>query len=171
MNRRFRIYYLATAVLILFSITFLSACGGQSTTSIAGKTTAATSTVKAATASKPAKTPGPSILIMSPESGYISTNGDVTITVKVLNLNLADKPGQSNAAGEGHVVFYLDVDIPKTPGAQGTTASGTCAATSATTYTWRGLKAGHHMLRVQLVNNDNTTLTDPVFASVGIDVK
>jgi len=129
------------------------------------------STAQSQNTSKSTRVPSPSILIMSPESGFVSETGDVTITVKVLSFDLVEQVGQTNVHGVGHIIFYLDVEIPKTTGAQATTAPGTYTATAATSYTWHGLKAGHHMLRVQLVNNDNTPLSEPVFASVGIDVK
>jgi hypothetical protein len=167
----FGFHYIAALVLVLVSLAVLPGCGGQATTSTPTKTVASTSTAQSTTTSKSSRAPSPSILIMSPESGFVSNTGEVTITVKVLSFVLAEKVGQPNGAGEGHIIYYLDVDVPKTQGEQATTVPGTYAATSATSYTWRGLKAGHHMLRVQLVNNNNTPLSDLVFASVGIDVK
>lgn len=172
MRINFGFHYIVALALVLVSLTVLPGCGGQATTSTSTpiKTTASTSTAQSTTTSKSTKSLSPSILIMSPESGFVSNTSDVTITVKVLSFALVEKVGQPNVAGEGHIIYYLDIDVPKTQGAQATTAPGTYATTSATSYTWRGLKAGHHMLRVQLVNNNNTPLSDPVFASVGIDV-
>jgi hypothetical protein len=171
MRINFGFHYVVAVVLILVSLIVLPGCGGQAATSNPTKTAASTSIAQTTTTFKTTKALSPSILIMSPESGFVSNSGDVTITVKVLSFTLVDKVGQSNVAGEGHIIYYLDVDVPKTQGTQATTAPGTYAATSATSYTWGGLKAGHHMLRVQLVNNNNTPLSVPVFASVGIDVK
>jgi hypothetical protein len=163
----FGLPYIFALALVLVSVAVLPGCGGQATTSTSTKTS--TSTAQTTTI-KPTKAVSPSILIMSPESGFVSNTGDVTITVKVLSFTLVEKVGQTNVVGEGHIVYYLDVDVPKTQGAQATTAQDTYAVTSATSHTWHSLKAGHHMLRVQLVNNNNTPLSDPIFASVGIDV-
>jgi hypothetical protein len=171
MRSNFGFHYIVALALVLVSLAVLSGCGGQAITSTPTKTAASTSTAQSTTTSKSTKALSPSILIMSPESGFVSNTGDVTITVKVLSFALVEKVGQPNVAGEGHIIYYLDVDAPKTQGAQATTAPGTYTATTATSYTWRGLKAGYHILRVQLVNNNNTPLSDPVFASVGIDVK
>jgi len=171
MRISFGFHYMVVLVLILASLAVLPGCSGQATTSPPAKTAASTSIAQSTTTSKSTKAPSPSIVIMSPESGFISNTGDVTITVKVLSFALVEKVGQSNVTGEGHIIYYLDVDIPKIQGAQATATPGTFTVTSATSYTWGGLKTGHHMLRVQLVNNNNTPLADPVFASVGIDVK
>jgi hypothetical protein len=163
-------HYIVAMALVLVSLAVLPGCGGQITKSTPTISATSNTTVQSIT-SKSTRALSPSILIMSPESGFISNTGDVTITVKVLSFALVEKVGLPNVAGEGHIIYYLDVDVPKIQDAQATTVSGTYAATSATSYTWHGLKAGHHMLRVQLVNNNNTPLSDPVFASVGIDVK
>jgi hypothetical protein len=173
MRMKFGFYSLVTLALVVVSSAVLISCSGQKTTSTPTSTvtTPSASISQNTPTSKSTKIPSASILIMSPESGFVSGTGDVTITVKVLSFNLVEKVGQSNLPGEGHIIYYLDVETPKTQGTQATTASGTYAATAAISYTWHGLKSGHHMLRVQLVNNNNTPLSDPVFASVGIDVK
>jgi ABC-type glycerol-3-phosphate transport system substrate-binding protein len=160
---------LVTLVLILVLLAVLSACGGQTPASTS--TTTPTSTPKTTPVSQSDNMPSPSLLIMSPQSGFISETGDVTINVKIVSFNLVEKVGQSNVAGEGHIIYYLDVEIPKTPGEPALTEPGTYAATTANSYTWHELSAGSHILRVQLVNNDNTPLSEPVFASVGITVK
>ena len=85
------------------------------------------------------------------------------MTVEADNFKLADKLGQANAPGEGHLIYYLDITIPPTvPGQPATSAAGSYFETAATTYTWTNLAAGVHTFAVQLVNNDGTPLSPPV---------
>lgn len=88
-------------------------------------------------------------------------NRDVTVVVDVANFNLVERIGQANAAGEGHIVYYLDVDPPTRSGASALTAPGTYYATSATAMIWSNLSLGPHKIAAQLVNNDNTPLSTP----------
>jgi hypothetical protein len=90
--------------------------------------------------------------------------GDITVNIKVTNFNIVDKLGQANVAGEGHVIYYLDADPPTTGGQTATTAAGTFAESVSTTYTWKNVAAGNHKISVQLVNNDGTPLSPPIYA-------
>jgi outer membrane protein assembly factor BamB len=112
--------------------------------------------------------PQPSITINLPLNRSTLPAGDVTISVKVSNFNLVDKLGQANVAGEGHIHYFLDVVAPTAPGVPAVTAAGTYAATSATSYTWKNLTPGTHILSVELINNDHTPLATPVVAKIVI---
>lgn len=108
----------------------------------------------------------PAIQITTPANFAYVTPGDVTISVNVANFNLVDKLGQPAALGEGHIHYYIDVPVPTMAGQPATTASGTFAATTATSYTWHNVSAGPHEFMVQLVNNDNTPLDPRVVAEI-----
>ncbi len=114
----------------------------------------------------PSPSPIPSVIITYPAPGAYEIVNNVIITVSVSNFNLVDKIGQANAPGEGHLVYYLDVQPPTTPGKPALTAPGTYAVSTDTSYLWSSAFIGAHTLSVQLVNNDNTPLSLPVTASI-----
>ncbi len=103
---------------------------------------------------------------MEPVPGSVQIEANVTITVQVSGFNLVDKAGQANAAGEGHIIYYLDVVAPTNPGIPALTASGTYVVSAAISYQWPDLPDDAHTIWVQLVNNDNTPLNPPVTAKV-----
>ena len=72
--------------------------------------------------------------------------------------------------GEGHIIYYLDVDAPTAPGSPALTAPGTYVISAATSYQWADVPDAVHTLSVELVNNDNTPLNPPVTAKVSISV-
>lgn len=84
------------------------------------------------------------------------------VTVIVSNFNIANKIGQPNVQGEGHLIYYLDVTPPVTEGLPAVTSAGTYAEIADTSYTWQNVKAGSHFISIQLVNNDDTPLNPPV---------
>ena len=109
----------------------------------------------------------PAILITSPEN-YASiqtavNNRNITIEVSVRNFNLVEKAGQPNTAGEGHIHYFLDVNPPSNPGQPAVTAAGTWAHGTVTSHSWTNLTDGPHMLAAELVNNDETPLSPPVY--------
>ena len=104
-----------------------------------------------------------------PVAGSSVAAGSVDVAIEVGNFTLV-APGGANAPAQGHVHYYLDVEIPTTPGRPAVTAAGTYKATSATTATWENVSAGQHTLGVQLVNSDHTPLASPVTASIAITV-
>lgn len=112
--------------------------------------------------------PTPKVVIILPQNRSTVPPGDVTITVQVSNFNLVDKIGQAIAAGEGHLIFYMDVVPPTDQGQSATTTAGTYAITFATAFTWHNVAAGTHTFFVQLVNNDNTPLSAPVIVQLVI---
>ncbi len=108
----------------------------------------------------------PIILIALPIDVSIVPAGDVTVSTIVSNFNLVDKTGQANNAGEGHIIYYLDVTPPRLPGNSALTSGGTCAASAALSYTWHNVGVGYHRFFVELVNNDNTPLTPAITTGV-----
>ncbi len=86
--------------------------------------------------------------------------------MQVSNFKLADRLGQPNLLGEGHIHYFMDVNAPTTAGQPAVTAAGTYAATVSTSYTWSNVGGGSHTFSVELVNNDHTPLVPPVVQSV-----
>ncbi|MBI2850681.1 MAG: DUF4399 domain-containing protein [Chloroflexi bacterium] len=117
----------------------------------------------------PAPAPAPTLTITSPAANASLPPGSVTVSVNVGNLQLVP-PGQTNVAGQGHLHYYLDVEIPTTPGKGAVTAPGTYKADPGTSIVWDNLSAGTHTFGVQLVNNNHTPLEPPVTAKVTITI-
>ncbi len=92
------------------------------------------------------------------------------VKITVSKFTIVNKLGQPNVPGEGHVIYYLDVTPPITPGKAAVTAPNTYSETADTSYTWPNLAAGSHTLSVQLVNNDGTPLNPPVTTSEPLPV-
>lgn len=113
----------------------------------------------------------PKIVITEPKDSAIMPAGDITVSVQVANFNLVDKLGQAIAPREGHIHYFLDVEAPTIPGKPATTVPGTFVATSETSYTWKSIGSGAHILSVELVNNDHTPLEPPVVARVMVNVR
>jgi plastocyanin len=112
----------------------------------------------------------PGIVITSPKDGATLPPGPVTIAVQVINFNLVDKLGGTNAPFEGHIHYFFDVGAPTAPGYPAVTPGGTYAATANTSYTWQNVGPGSHTFSVELVNNDHTPRVPPAVASVTIRV-
>lgn len=110
---------------------------------------------------------GPAVRIVYPEN-YADfrtsvTSRDIQVVINVANFRVVDKIGQPNVAGEGHIVYYLDAAPPTTAGASALSAAGTYFATTSTAMVWLNVPSGPHKIAAQLVNNDNTPLSPPVF--------
>ncbi len=110
------------------------------------------------------------VVAMTPLNGSTMDAGNIRVNALALNFSLTDKLGQPNAAGQGHLHYFLDVDAPITPGQPAVTAPGTYVATANTTYTWPNVQPGTHTFSVELVNNDHTPLVPPVVAKATVTV-
>ncbi len=110
---------------------------------------------------------GPSVLILDPIFDGGVTAGNVTVTVRVTGFALVP-PGGPNRPGEGHLVYYRDVNPRTVAGESALTAPGTCAASSETAYTWSGVAPGTHTFAVQLVHGDDTPLDPPAIDAVDV---
>ncbi|MBI2830057.1 MAG: DUF4399 domain-containing protein, partial [Chloroflexi bacterium] len=114
-------------------------------------------------------TAAPSVKIISPMDGASVSPGSVTVSIEVSNFTLVALGG-ANVLGEGHLHYYMDVEIPTTAGQPAVTASGTYKAVNATSATWENVAAGTHTFGVQLVNNSHTPLSPPVTAKITITI-
>jgi hypothetical protein len=110
------------------------------------------------------------IIILNPSAGETISSSAVTVNVFVENIKLADKSGQPNQPGEGHIIYYLDVTPPLGKGQSALTIEGSYALSNSKTHTWENVTAGPHNFWVQLVNNDNTPLEPPAAVRVPVTV-
>ena len=111
----------------------------------------------------------PTLTIISPTNNSTVSAGSITITVKVTNFKISDKIEQANVAGQGHLVYFLDVAAPTAPGKSVLTDPGTFASVPATIHTWTFVMGGSHTFSVELTNNDETPLVPPVVAIVKVN--
>jgi hypothetical protein len=111
------------------------------------------------------------VYIIDPSAESVTTENSIAIKTFVDRFILVDAVGQANAAGEGHLVYYLDVTPPLEPGSSALTAVGTYAVSTETTHIWGNLQPGKHTFWVQLVNNDNTPLEAQAAVRVFVTVK
>ncbi len=88
------------------------------------------------------------------------------ISVQVSGFKLVDKIGQAAVPGEGHIIYYVDAEAPKTPGVSAVSAGGSYVTSATTSIVWSNLPEGAHNVTAQLVNNDNTPLSQPVIDTV-----
>jgi hypothetical protein len=112
----------------------------------------------------------PTLKITSPLTGTSVDSGNITLSINAGNISLV-ADNRPNAAGEGRVIYYLDVPIPTTAGASTFSAAGTYKESDSNTTIWTDLAPGTHVIGVQLVQNDHTPFSPPVFATVSITVK
>lgn len=100
-----------------------------------------------------------------------SACADINIMPDIRNFEVfADKIGQPAAPGEGHFIYYFNVNPPTAPGKPALTQEGTYAITADGIASWLGVLPGKYRVWVQLVNNDNTPLDPPVIAGGSIIV-
>jgi hypothetical protein len=107
-------------------------------------------------------------LIIDPASQQEVAAGEVTVKVFVERFELVGEGQLENAPGQGHIVYYQDVDPPLAQGDAALTPDGTSIVSSNTEHTWSDVAPGVHTFWAQLVNNDNTPLEPP--AAVRVDV-
>lgn len=113
----------------------------------------------------------PAVSITLPANNATLPPGDINVSIAVTNFNLVSKLGQTNAKGEGHVHYFLDVTPPQTQGQPAVPPAGSIyTATTDTSYTFTNVAAGAHTIYVMLVNNDHTPLSPPVIAQVAINL-
>ncbi len=104
----------------------------------------------------------PRVQISDPKNGAIKKAGSITINASVSNFSVVDKQGQTAAAGEGHLHFYMDVQPPTDTTKPAIPSSGVWAHVAGTSYTFENVPVGTHKFYVQLVNNDHTPLSSNV---------
>ncbi|MDK2990472.1 MAG: hypothetical protein PWR16_2001, partial [Methanoculleus sp.] len=110
------------------------------------------------------------VTIVEPMEGANVTAGNVTVSVNVTNFTLVEPTGQANAAGEGHLHYYLDVPVPTNASEPAIPETGDYVVSANTSYTWENVTAGEHNLSVQLVNNDHTPIIPLAADTVNVTV-
>ncbi len=119
----------------------------------------------------PPPPPAPTVIISTPAAGASFDPGSVSISISVGNLKLVHGDNLPKVAGEGCIVYYLDVAIPTTAGQSAFSAPGTFKESIDITNAWTNLATGTHILGVQLVQNDHTPFNPPIFATVSLTIK
>lgn len=115
--------------------------------------------------------PNPSVEIVDPVNGTKVPEGEVSIHIDITNFDIVDKLGEDPVTGEGHIHYYMDVDVPTDQGEPAVTAEGTYAVSTEETHTWSNVTPGTHTFAVQLVANDHTPLEIPVVDQVSVTVE
>jgi hypothetical protein len=111
------------------------------------------------------------LLIISPGADSTVTGPDITVKVYVENFELLPGGGTPPSLSSGHLVYYLDVEAPRTAGNTALTADGTYAVSTATSHVWVGVSPGSHTFTVQLVNSLDMPLAPPTIVRVPVVVK
>jgi len=111
------------------------------------------------------------LLILRPSAESTVSGSSVIIKVFIEFFSIAGKTGLPNVPGEGHIVYYRDVEPPLKAGESALTAAGSYIVTTETSYMWTGISPGEHTFWVQLVNNDNTPLQPPAAVYVPVTVR
>jgi len=112
---------------------------------------------------------GPAIQITSPQDGAAIAAGATTIEVLVSDFALADKLGQANFPGQGHIHYFLDVPAPTVQGQPAFPPAGsTWADTADASCMFNNILVGSHTITVELVNNDHTPLNPPATKTVTV---
>ena len=102
------------------------------------------------------------LIVVSPTDGAVITGDTVTIVCQVSDFNIvpssvpemeAGQQPQANRPGEGHVHFTLDLSPMVIWG-------------STEPYTFTDVPAGEHLLRIELVENDHSSLSPPVVRQI-----
>jgi len=113
----------------------------------------------------------PYAVLLTPSEGSTISAGDIEVRVFLQNFTITENSGVPNKPNTGHVIYYLDVDAPLTYGTAATTATGTYALSTSTSFTWKNVPVGEHTFTVQLVNNDNTPLLPPTAVRANVTVR
>ncbi|MDK2890186.1 MAG: hypothetical protein PWR21_818 [Methanoculleus sp.] len=110
------------------------------------------------------------VTITSPLAFASVAVGNVTVEVNVTNFTLVEPTGQANAAGEGHLHYYLDAPVPTNESEPAIPETGGYVVSTNLSHTWENVTAGEHNLSVQVVNNDHTPLIPLTFETVNVTV-
>ncbi|MBI2854725.1 MAG: cupredoxin domain-containing protein, partial [Chloroflexi bacterium] len=87
---------------------------------------------------------GPQVKIVTPLDNGFSFAGPIAVALQVSGFTLADKLGQANIPGQGHIHYFLDVTPPTAPGQPAVTAAGTYVATIDIFNVWNNVGPGQH---------------------------
>ena len=117
----------------------------------------------------------PEVKITSPQDNATISGSDVTLGIQISNFavsfgstDMNSMNNEQNKAGTGHIHWYMDVPVPTVSGEMAVTANGTWQMQDSTTYTWHNVGPGTHTFSVQLVNEDMTPLSPPVYQTITV---
>jgi len=113
----------------------------------------------------------PYAVLLTPSEGSTISAGDIEVRIFLQNFTITENSGVPNKPNQGHIIYYLDVDAPRTYGTAATTAPGTYAISTSTSYIWKNMPVGEHTFTVQLVNNDDTPLLPPTAVRANVNVR
>jgi hypothetical protein len=114
----------------------------------------------------------PSVEITYPTTKSKVVAPNVLVALTVRSFRIVDRIGRAPKKDEGHVVFYLDVNtMPTKAHRSALTEDGKSHRMAGTSYQWKRVKPGRHVLGVQLVNNDDTPLDPPATDTLAITVR
>ena len=111
---------------------------------------------------KPISAAQPQLSVTSPTEGATIQGSDLIVAFETSNINIvpstvpvADmgKRPEANRADQGHLHLSLDA-LPLVIWYQ------------STAYTFKNVPSGEHLLKVELVNNDHSSLTPPVIQQI-----
>ncbi len=103
----------------------------------------------------------PAVKIVSPAMGATVSGSSVTVNLQVTDFVVVAKQGQPDLPGQGHIVYYMDVEPPIAAGQTALTGQGTFFSTTDTSHTWTNVPPGVHTFSAQLVTNIDTPLSLP----------
>lgn len=181
------------ALSIVVGLVVLTACGGGTTpaasspaaskpvaSSPAGTSSPKPSSSKITIQKPPLKGPPKWGGILAPLDGATVLNNNPFVLLDYGNFNIV-APSATNKEGEGHIIFYLDIDPITTAGAKANaTPAGSkgkiYVGSSGTVdqqmgYQWKNIPNGNHTLGAQLVQNDDTPFNPPLFGQVKVDIQ
>jgi hypothetical protein len=110
----------------------------------------------------------PSVYITYPEFDGGVHAGNVTVTVEVRNFSIVNGTEKPVIPGEGHIIYFKDVNPRTDPGLPAKTAPGTFQVSYQTSCTWYNVAQGTHTFSAELVNNDDTPLVPAVIDAVDV---
>jgi hypothetical protein len=114
----------------------------------------------------------PSIGIVSPANGSTVVGPDVTVGTEVFDFTLVPPTGTEMNPGEGHLIYYLDVEPAFIPGQSAipTDPGATYAASDQLTHTFQGIAPGSHFVAVLLVFDNHAPVIPPAIAKASFTV-
>ncbi len=112
--------------------------------------------------------------IVLPAPGSAVVGPHIAVQVEVFDFALVPPTGTSANPGEGHIMYYLDVDVealvaPNQP-AIPPDPNAIFAASDQTTHTFDNVAPGPHVLSVLLVLDNHVPVFPPVFDKVAFTV-
>jgi len=112
----------------------------------------------------------PTVTITSPRDGEVVSGSSVAVSVDVSQFTLTNSSWESNQKNQGHLLYYMDTEVPTEPAGSAIAGEGTSDPTVNTTHVWENVAPGNHTFSVQLVNNDNTPVNPLALDSVDVFV-